>query len=702
MYRLGIDIGGTFTDLVLLDTDTGERRSGKVLTTPQDPAIGAITGIRNILAEAELEAKDLRHVIHGTTLVINAIIEQKGARTALLTTEGFPDILEMRRGKRFDIDDLFIEVPDPLVPRWLVREVPERMNKDGLALTPLSENAASSAVRELVDAGVESIAISYLHSYRNADHEERTRTLIEDIAPAMAVSISSEVAPDIREYERTSTTVANAYTQPIIRRYLNRMAHDLSRLGYGHELYLMLSDAGLTTAETAMAFPIRLMESGPAGGAVTARHYSELLGRPDLVAFDMGGTTAKITFIANGEILTADELETARRYRFKRGSGLPIRIPVVEMMEIGSGGGGIAAVNDMGLLKVGPNSAGASPGPACYDLGGTQPTVTDANLVLGYLNQSYFLGGRMTLSLDAARNAFERLAQDSGLDVTRAAWGVHEIVTEDMAQAAQLHLLERGADPRQFSLLAFGGAGPLHACRLAKKLGIGEVVVPAGAGVASAFGFLAAPLSITLLQGYPAELKQIGLEQLKGLLTTLEQRGREFLHHAGVSESDISIRRYASMRYRGQSSEIKIRVPNGELDMEALDTLGEAFNQEFHRVYGRANRRVGVEVLNWQVQASGPKPPIHAAVTNVGNHTAPAPRTRMAYFEEAGGYVETPVHTRADLAQGTELRGPLLIEEPESTTVIPPLTTLRVDEHNNLLIKFDKPIPNGQTGRAIK
>lgn len=689
MYRLGIDIGGTFTDLVLLDIDTGERRLGKVLTTPEDPAVGALQGIEAILCDAGATADKLRHVIHGTTLVINAIIEQKGARTALLTTQGFPDILEMRRGKRFDIDDLFIEVPKPLVPRNLVGEVAERMDHNGNALTPLDEATARNATRTLVEAGVEAIAVSFLHSYRNAEHEIRTRQLIREIAPDLPVSISSEVAPDIREYERTSTTVANAYTQPIMRRYLNRMAADLKGLGYRHDLYLMLSDAGLTTVDTATAFPIRLMESGPAGGAVTARHYSDLLGRPDLVAFDMGGTTAKITFISGGEILTSDELETARRYRFKRGSGLPIRIPVVEMMEIGSGGGGIATINEMGLLKVGPHSAGASPGPACYNLGGENPTVTDANLVLGYLNPSYFLGGRMTLSAEAASAALGGLGDRAGLDLTRTAWGVHEIVTEDMAQAAQLHLLERGVDPRKFSLVAFGGAGPLHACRLAKKLGIGEVVIPSGAGVASAFGFLAAPLSITLVQGYPSELAGLDLDHLHALFEQLESRGRAFVENAGVAASDISIRRFASLRYRGQSSELKIPVPNGRLTMDDISRLSAAFSEEFQRVYGRANRRVKVEALNWQVQTFGPKPVVTNAKNSDTTAHKPVGDTRMAYFEEAGGYVLTPAYVRSALAVGSNLRGPLLIEEDESTTVIPPDASLTIDEHRNLIIRFD-------------
>jgi N-methylhydantoinase A/oxoprolinase/acetone carboxylase beta subunit len=686
MYRMGIDIGGTFTDLVLLDTETGRRRFEKLLTTPDDPAIGALRGVASLLAEAGLQGGDLRHVIHGTTLVINAIIEQKGARTALITTGGFRDILEMRRGKRFDIDDLLIEVPPALVPRQLVRDVPERMNKDGVVLVALDEAAVRAAMGELAGDGVESVAISFLHAYRNGAHEQRARELVRQVAPDVTISVSSEVAPDIREYERASTTVANAYTQPIVQRYLDRMSADLRAAGYAHELYLMLSDAGLTTATAARAFPIRLMESGPAGGAVLAQFYSEQIGRPDLVAFDMGGTTAKITFIADGEILTSDELETARRYRFKRGSGLPIRIPVVEMMEIGAGGGGIAAVSEIGLLKVGPHSAGASPGPACYGLGGTAPTVTDANLVLGYLNGDYFLGGRMALLPAAAEAALERLGGALALDLTRTAWGIHDIVTEDMAQAARLHLLERGADPRRFALLAFGGAGPLHACGLAKKLGIREVIIPSGAGVASAVGFLAAPLSITLLHAYLTDLATVDFVHLDGLFARLDQQAQNFLHQAGVAEADIALRRYASLRYRGQGSELNIPLPEAALDGDLMARLTEAFHGEFQKVYGRSNRRIPVEALNWKIKASGPKPALTLGAAQGQPGPAAKPAARMAYFAESGGYVECPVHARENLPAGTQLPGPLLIEEKESTTVIPPRARLEVDFHGNLLI----------------
>lgn len=687
MFKLGIDIGGTFTDFVLLDTESGSRYVDKVLTTPSDPAIGAMQGVERVLASARLPAQALRHVIHGTTLVVNAIIERKGCRTGLLTTAGFRDLLEMRRGKRFDMDDLFIEVPKSLIPRRLVREAPERMNKDGVPLVPLDEAGTQKAIKDLIDLGVESIAVSFLHAYRNPDHEQRAARLIHDVAPDIAISLSSEVAPDIREYERTSTTVANAYTQPIVHGYLTRIGGSLSRLGYQHELYLMQSDAGITSSETAARFPVRLMESGPAGGSVAARYFADQLGRPDLVAFDMGGTTAKVSFIANGEILTSPELEVARHYRFKRGSGLPIRIPAVQMMEIGAGGGGIACIDDVGLLRVGPQSAGADPGPACYGRGGELPTVTDANLVLGYLNPDYFLGGQMPLSVPAAKTAVDRVAQPLGIDLIRAAWGIHEIVTEDMAQAARLHLLERGADPRAFAMLAFGGAGPLHACRLARKLGMKEVIVPYYAGVASAFGFLVAPIAITLLQAYPTELANVDFIHLQDVFGSLEKQGRDFLNRAAVKADDMKLTRFASLRYRGQGSELKVSVPPGPLGLDQMSDLQQRFHEEFSRIYGRSNQKIPVEALNWEVVASGPRPQVERPVQTLNaDRDALRRPPRPAYFPEANGFVGCPVYLREALKPGSRIEGPVLVEERESTTVVPPASHLEVDAGWNLCI----------------
>ena len=687
MLKLGIDIGGTFTDLVLLDLVNGRRYVDKVLTTPADPAVGAMHGVVRILESAGMPAQALRHVIHGTTLVVNALIERKGCRAGLLTTAGFQDLLEMRRGKRFDMDDMQIEVPEPLIPRSLIREAPERMNKDGVPLVPIDLDGTLKAIQELIDLKVESIAVSFLHAYRNADHEQQAAKLIHELAPDMDVSLSSEVAPDIREYERTSTTVANAYTRPIVRGYLRRISQSLAQIGYPNTLYLMQSDAGLVTGETAERFPIRLMESGPAGGSVAARYYAKQLGLSDLVAFDMGGTTAKVSFIAGGEIITAPEMEVARHYRFKRGSGLPIRIPVVQMLEIGAGGGGIAGIDEVGLLRVGPQSSGADPGPACYDRGGKLPTVTDANLVLGYLNPDYFLGGQMPLSLSAAKTALDTLTEPLGIDVIRAAWGIHEIVTEDMAQAMRMHLLERGVDPRTISTLAFGGAGPLHACRLARKLGMQTVIVPYGAGVASAFGFLVAPVAITLLQAYPVGLAKIDFSHLQYIFSMLEAQGRAFLDKATVSASDMTLTRFSSLRYRNQGSELTVMVPPGPLGPELMREVERRFHEEFNRVYGRSNPDIPIEALNWELVASGPRPqvdfPIMASDTKRKALSHPP---RPVYFPEENGFVSCPVYMREALDPGTRIAGPALVEERESTTVVLPGSRLEVDAGYNLCI----------------
>lgn len=687
MYKLGIDIGGTFTDLVLLDARTSKRYVEKILTTPHDPSIGAINGVKNILKSVGISAGELRYIIHGTTLVANAIIERKGCRTGLIVTEGFRDILEMRRGRRFDMDDLFIEVPDPLVPRSFIGEAVERMNKDGDPLIPINESTARDAIASLIERGVESIGICFLHSYRNPEHEIQVGKLAQSLDPGLAVSLSSDVAPVIREYERASTTAANAYVKPLMRQYIARLEDNLSGLGYAHKLYLMLSDAGLTTGDIAREYPIRLIESGPVGGAVAARYFGNQRGSQDLVAFDMGGTTAKISFISSGEIQFTSEMEVARRYRFKGGSGLPIHIPAVAVIEIGAGGGGIASIDDVGLLKVGPQSAGADPGPACYNLGGTTATVTDANLLLGYLDAGYFLGGAMPLSREAAEGAIKRTAAPLDLSMERAAWGIHEIVTEDMAQAARMHLLERGADPRGFVLFAFGGAGPLHACRLAQKLGMKQVVVPFGAGVASAFGFLVAPISITLLQAYPSDLNRIDIEHLRAVLTRLEEQARIFLKDAGVSTPEITIRGFASLKYSGQGVELRVPLPERELAKQDMATLAEQFHAEFERVYGRNNKGIPVEAQNWLVVASGERPEVGlpSNIDVVQEHKTPT-IMRRAYFPETEGFMDCPVVHRMALSRGTRMEGPLLVQERESTTVVTPGAQLEVDMAYNLCI----------------
>ena len=499
--NIGIDIGGTFTDLIFMEEGSDRFFVGKVLTTPKDPSLGAIQGLTKLLKELSLNAGALRNIIHGTTLVANAIIERRGARTGLITTKGFRDILEMARERRYDIYDIFLEMPEPLVPRYLRKEVGERVAYDGEILVKLNQGEALEAVRELIAEGVESIAVSFLHSFRNPENELKMKGIIEGEAPEAFVSLSHEVMPEIREYERTCTTVANAYTQPLMKRYVARLRKELGRMGFKGNFFIMLSSGGITTPETAERFPVRVVESGPASGAIAASFFGKLLGARKVLSFDMGGTTAKACLISDGKPMVATDFEVARVYRFKRGSGIPIRLPVIDMIEIGAGGGSIAYIDSMGLLKVGPQSAGADPGPACYNLGGMKPTVTDADLLLGYLDPKFFLGGKMPLDKGRAERAVrESLSQILGTDAIRAAWGVQQVVDENMANAARIHAVDRGEDLKNYIMVAFGGAGPVHAYGVCRRLGIKRFVCPLGAGVISALGFLIAPISFDLMR----------------------------------------------------------------------------------------------------------------------------------------------------------------------------------------------------------
>ena len=518
--RAGIDIGGTFTDLVVYDDATGEFVVGKTLTTPDDPSRAIEAGLAATLADAGKPMAALGQIIHGTTLVTNALIERKGAPTALLATEGHRDSLEIGREQRYDLYDLQLEMPKPLVPRRLRFTVPGRTlaNGETLAGHDLDEAYVERLARELDAAGIEAVAIAFLNSYANPALERRARDAVRRAAPNMRVSISSDVVPEIREYERTSTTVANVYVQARVERYLRDLEERLARAGFGGALLLLISSGALATPQTAARFPVRLLESGPAGGALAAAAFGAAAGYDDLLSFDMGGTTAKFAVIDRGEPLLAHGFEVDRRYRFKKGSGLPINLPVIEMIEIGAGGGSIARIDSLGLLKVGPDSAGADPGPVCYGRGGTEPTVTDADLILGYLDPGFFLGGAMTLDVEAAREAIRRVVADPlGLSIEEAAWGIHQIVNEGMAGAARVHTLERGGDPRRLPVFAFGGAGPVHGYRIAAALGSTRLVVPSGAGVMSAMGFLAAPIAFDFTHSFPGRLDALDWARVNGL-----------------------------------------------------------------------------------------------------------------------------------------------------------------------------------------
>jgi N-methylhydantoinase A len=670
VLRAGVDIGGTFTDLCVVDRDHVVA-VGKTLTTPHDPSQGVETVLAETLERLGLPFSDLHLVVHGTTLVTNAIIERKGSPTALLATQGFRDAVEIGRERRYELYDLLIENPRALVPRHLRFDVPERTLADGSVAVALDEPFVERLGRELGESGIEAVAVSFLHSFTNPEHERRARDALLRAAPALRVSLSSEVVPEIREFERTTTTVANVYVQDLMARYLTELGDRLVRRGFGGRLYVMLSSGGIATVETAKRFPIRLLESGPAAGALAAATYGRAGGHPDLVSFDMGGTTAKLCVVEEGRPLVADEFEVDRRYRLKRGSGTPVRVPVIDMIEIGVGGGSIARVNRLGLLEVGPDSAGADPGPACYGLGGARPTVTDADLVLGYLDPAYFLGGRMELDVGAARDAIEQeIAGPLGLSVEDAAWGIHTIVNENMANAARVHAVERGKDPTSLPLFAFGGAGPVHAAGVAAALGSPVLVAPLGAGVMSALGFLTAPLAFDFVQTWRCALDDPDWERVNELLREMEADGAALLAESGLSAGEVEHERYAEMRYVGQGHEVRVRLPQHEL--ARADELLEPFEREYERLFGRRGPDVPVEAITWRVVSSGPRPELELGAVAVDASSRPPRAARAAFFPTLGGYVETPVYDRYALRPGARLAGPAIVEERESTLVVAP------------------------------
>jgi 5-oxoprolinase (ATP-hydrolysing) len=677
-YRIGMDIGGTFTDYVVLDESTGELRLHKRLTTPADPADGALLGLQELLNRSGLQLSDCRTLVHGTTLVTNAVIERRGARTALFTTRGFRDILEIGHEQRYDIYDLFLQYPQPLVERRWRLEVDERVDRDGMVVRPLDLDAVRDQVREMTTAGIESVAVCFLHSYRNPAHEQAVAQLIRRETD-LRVSVSCEVVPEIREFERTSTTVTNAYVQPLIDSYLGRLERELEGWGFRGRFYMMQSSGGLGALDVARRFPVRLLESGPAGGAIVGAYLGQQLDIRDLIAFDMGGTTAKICMIQGGRPALAAEMEAGRVHRFKKGSGLPIKTPVLDLIEIGAGGGSVAFRNRLGLLQVGPHSAGADPGPACYGLGGEEPTVTDACLKLGYLDPDYFLGGEMELDVAAAEDVLGRLGQTLGL-ADETAWGVYNVVCENMAGAARVHIIEKGRDPRRFPLIAYGGAGPLHAGRVARALGAPEVIVPPVSGVAAALGFLVAPLSFEFSRSFPGELRSLVWADVGALYGEMEEQALAHLRSAGVEQ--VRFEREALMRLAGQFHDIVVPVRAG------LEELQWDFESEYARLYHDVLPGYEPMVLNWRLRALGPDPVVQLP------EMAPAvdghPRGhRAAYFPELSGFISTPVYDRYVLGAGAEIAGPAIIEERESTTVIGPRERLQVDPLGNLRVRLE-------------
>jgi len=688
-YKLGIDVGGTFTDFVLLSEDEGGIEVGKTLTTPEDPSKAVITGSEEILKRTGVPIEDLFTLIHGTTIVTNTLIERKGAPTGLITTMGFRDILETGNEVRYDLYDLSIERPKPLVPRRFRLGVSERITAEGKIRVPLDLNEVRNAGRYFEKEGITSVAISLLHSYRNPIHERQIEECLRKEFPSFHISTSSRVSPEIREYERTSTTVANAYVQPIMKRYLRHIETQLKRGGFPGALYAMLSSGGITNVRLAEEFPIKLCESGPAAGALVASFYGNSIGLRDLISFDMGGTTAKICLINDGRPSYSREFEAARISRFKKGSGFSFKIPSIEMIEIGAGGGSVGSIDQMGLFKVGPQSAGASPGPACYGFGGEDPTVTDAALMLGYLNPHYFLGGEMALDLGRAREATKRkLADPLGMSVEEAAVGINKIVTENMAMATRIHVAERGKDPRCYALMAFGGAGPIHAFRLAELLKINTIICPPASGTASALGLLVTPMALDFSRSYVSKLDSINWEHVNEIYEEMEEEAISSLTETGASRGEIVFERSADMRYAGQFYEIASPISNGKVGPESLPEITRAFYQAYEKAFSRYMTNTPIQALTWHLRAQCPSPSLevrfsgHEVIAREGKVKG----YREAYFPEQGTFIECPVYDRYSLRPGARLKGPAIVEERESTTIIGCDSEGSIDDGLNLII----------------
>ncbi len=680
--KLGIDVGGTFIDLVARDRE-GSLRSAKVLGSATD-LVGAVrAGLERLLAEAGIEPTDVTEVVHATTLGSNAMLERSGPDVALLTTRGFRDVLQIQRSLRFRMYDIQIEKPRPLVPRSRVWEVDERCLADGSVLLPLDEERVRAVARDLGEAGVVAAAVAYMHSYANPTHERRTRELLAQEFPELDVTISSDVSLQGREYERTNTAVANAYLQPVLGSYLRELVASLRDLGVAAPVWIMQSSGGLTPIQRAATMPVHTVESGPAAGALMAARHGGLSGHDDVISFDMGGTTAKAAVIREGRPATTRTFELERA-ELRRGSGLPLDIPAIDLVEI-SGGGGTIAQARLGVLGVGPRSAGADPGPACYDRGGTQPTVTDADLLLGYLNAGWFAGGTMTLATEKAERALAELGRELGLAPLRTAWGVHEVVGLEMERAIRLVSIDRGLDPRDFALVCIGGAAPVHGSRLGRSLGVRRVIVPPAAGVGSALGLLEANESLELARTRLLRLDRgDAREQVGETFARLEEEARTLVGSAW-SMTQVAVHRAAGLRYRGQGYELEVPVPDDAADLEAL---AESFHGQYERAYGYRETQP-VEGVTWYLtlvrhgsdHAKGGR-----AHATDGRSAAAIEGTRDAYFPETG-VVSTPVHNRLALRPGDELEGPALVEEAHTTTVVLPGDRLQVDEQLALVIE---------------
>lgn len=690
--RVGIDVGGTFTDIVFLSAD-GTVMTRKILSSPEDYSRAIRDGLQAIFVDSSIAPADIREVMHGTTVATNAILESKGAPTGLITTRGFRDVLEIRRMRSNRLYDITWEKPPPLVPRRLRREVTERMDYRGEVLTPLDLEEARQVIRWLERAGVTSVAVCLLHAYANARHEVQIAELLRREAPHLAVSLSSRVLPEIKEYERTSTTVINAYIQPVVQGYLQALDSHLRRLGIRAPLLIMQSSGGLMPAAAAGETPIHIIESGPAAGVMGALVVSQRMRLPNVITLDIGGTTAKTSLIEDGQLTRSPEYEVGGGmnigHRLLKGGGYLLRVPAVDIAEVGAGGGSIAWIDRGGSLQVGPRSAGASPGPACYNQGGKEPTLTDANILLGYLNPTALAGGTLPLDANKARQVIaEAIASPLGMDPVEAAWAIHRLADAAMVRALRAVSTERGRDPRTFTLFAFGGKGPVHALGIAQALGIRRVVIPPAPGLFSSLALLFSEVEHHWVQTYFHPAGTVDLEHLGAVLTRLEQQGRELLAQEGFVGEQAQLQRYADVRYAGQNSELTVPLAAGLLTAECLAELQEAFAVEHNRTYGYRSDAEPVQLVNIRLVARGlaQESRIPAAL-RMAIPPQGSPSNRQVYFGPQAGWIDTPVLKSRQAVAEKAVDGPLIIEEYDATTVIPPQYYVSLDAWSNLLIE---------------
>lgn len=683
MKKLAFDIGGTFTDFVYQDGTAAHIL--KVPTTPDDPAAGVLAGLAQLENSAGLCVVELDIVLHATTVATNAIIERKGGRTALITTAGFRDVLIIGRQKRYETYDLYMQKPAPLIDRRDIYEVEERVGYDGDIVTALDEASVDRVIGQIAEGAYQAVAVVLLHAYVNPAHEQRIEAKIAAALPDIHISTSADVSPKYREYERTNTTVANCYVKPVVSNYVSRLQSALNEKQFKSDLFIMQSSGGLVPPDFARDYPIRIVESGPAAGVLMARDVGEEEGYAHVIAFDMGGTTAKLGAVDDGEVAISPTFEVDP-IRYKRGSGLPINTPAVELLEIGAGGGSIARA-ESGTIIVGPESAGAEPGPVCYGGGGTTPTVTDANLILGYLDPKFFNNGAIKLDLDGAKRVIDQeIARPLSLITEDAAWGVHLIATNNMEHAIRVVSVEQGRDPRRYAMVAFGGAGPLHAARLARKIGVPAVIVPRNAGVGSATGLLRADVRLDASTTRLMRLDEVGGQELRALYQALHERVRTDLSRLGLPGEPIWSR-FAYMRFAGQGFEIHVPLPDGEIDASFPARAEGAFRAVYEARHRFSDDDAAVEGVDWYLVAR-----VETLKSETTNKPAASSRgaakSRQAYFPESGGWIETKVLKRDNIEHSQVVGGPCIVEDPDSTIVVPTGDTVEITANGHLLIRI--------------